>query len=436
MKRRALLFGAAAALWAGCGPMGVAEDPDSDGALAETDGGPAPFDASAHPADAGTSFDASVSRADAGAAIDAGWDASSAPKDAGSADAGQDSCPAPNGLTWNGKKRFVLGTNWAWHNYAADFGGISPWSMAGVSQSASAYQADLSAMTAKKVNVIRWWMFPRLDSSGITFGSDDVPTGIGGTLVADLEKAMELAEQNDVYLMLTLFSFNNFQPTADETGVHHIGLEPIIVDADKRKRLIQNLVTPVAAAVEASSRKARVLAWDIINEPEWAMTGQNEYGGPAFEPTSGLQAVTHSQMETFVSEVAAALHGSSGAPVSVGCAAIKWASAWSHVPVDFYQLHYYDWVYEWFPYTTYTLQSENLTDKPVVLGEFPNAGLSAIDSKSLPARTASQFAADLWAAGYAGALSWAYSDTSNTAFAWSSLDLETFEASHVCETKF
>ena len=119
--------------------------------------------------------------------------------------------------------------------------------------------------------------------------------------------------------------------------------------------------------------------------------------------------------------------------VSVGGAAIKWPKAWSQVGVDFYQLHYYDWVYEWFPYETVTLASVGLTSKPVVMGEFPIQGLSAIPSKSLPAVSAAQFAAGLWTAGYGGALAWAFNDSS---FPWSPSALLTFASQHACETKY
>jgi hypothetical protein len=144
-------------------------------------------------------------------------------------------------------------------------------------------------------------------------------------------------------------------------------------------------------------------------------------------------------METFVVEIAANLHAHSHAPVTVGSAAIKWANAWTHSDLDFYQIHYYDWVYEWFPYQTKTPASVGLTGKPVLMGEFPNAGLSALDTMhgtdhvTLPARSASQFASDLYDQGYAGALSWAFNDSS---FAWDTLDLATFQASHACETRF
>lgn len=345
-----------------------------------------------------------------------------------------DNCPAPNGgVTWGCKKRFMYGTNWAWLNFGGDFGGVAAWNQVGVSGDSAQYSSGMSQMKAGGVNVIRWWMFPRFWTEAISFGSDDAPTGIGGTLVADIHKALELAEQHDLYIMLTPFSFDNFTPTTTEAGVYTRGIQPMVVDAARRQKLLQNLVVPVAKAVESSPFKKRMIAWDMINEPEWAISGANLYGSEPFTPQSGLQAVTHAQMETWLKEMANALHANSSALVTVGGAAIKWAKAWSQVNVDFYQLHYYDWVYEWYPYTTVTLASVGLTGKPVVMGEFPNQGLSAIASKGLPAVSASQLAADLWSHGYAGALSWAYNDSS---FPWSSTTLQGFASQHPCETKY
>jgi hypothetical protein len=189
----------------------------------------------------------------------------------------------------------------------------------------------------------------------------------------------------------------------------------------------------VAQAVEASPYKKRMLAWDMINEPEWAITGPDLYGGEAFTPQSNLDNVTHAQMETFLIEMAAVLRANCSALISIGGAAIKWPKAWTGVNVDFYQLHYYDWIYEYYPYGTVTLASVGLTNKPVVMGEFPNSGLSAIASKSLPARTLAQFSSDLWADGYAGAISWAFNDP---AFTWTPANLKAFSDLHPCETKF
>jgi hypothetical protein len=345
-----------------------------------------------------------------------------------------DPCPSPKGgVTWQCHRRFMYGTNWAWLDFGGDFGGVSSWGMPGVAKDSAAYAKAMAAMKAGGVNVIRWWMFPRFFTDSISFGSDDAPSGIGGSLVADIHKALEIAEQQGVFIMLTLFSFDSFAPTEMESGIYVRGLQPMIVDPARRQKLLQNLIVPVAKAVEASTHKKRMIAWDIINEPEWAMTGPDLYGSSPFTPQSGLQSVTHAQMETFLKETASALHQHSSALVTVGGSAIKWPRAWSQVNLDFYQLHYYDWVYEWFPYEKVTLASVGLTGKPVVMGEFPIQGLSAISSKGLPAVPAAQFAADLWEAGYAGALAWAYNDPS---FPWSTTALAGFANQHACETAY
>jgi hypothetical protein len=267
----------------------------------------------------------------------------------------------------------------------------------------------MAQMKANGVSVIRWWMFPRFLTDAISWGSDGAPSGVSPGLIADVQKALELAAQNGVYLMLTPFSFDNFRPTTTEYGVYSRGLAPIVTNAALRQKLMDNLLGPIADAVAQSPHKDRLIAWDIINEPEWAMTGPSLYGDPDFPAQGGLDLVTHSQMQAFVQDAAQVLKRS-GALVSVGSAAIKWAKAWSRTDLDFYQFHYYDWVYQSFPYQTATLASYGLTDKPVVMGEFPSKGLSQMGS--LPARSAAQLSQDLLAAGYAGTLSWAFNDGS------------------------
>jgi hypothetical protein len=349
----------------------------------------------------------------------------------GGAPTAADACPAPNGVTFAGKKRFVYGTNWAWKSWAADFGGVSAWSTGGVSTAQPTFSNAMASMKSAGVNVIRWWMFPRLVSSSIQWGTDNAPSGITGTLVADIHAALALAAQRGVYLMLTPFSFDNFRPTSTEGGANSRGMTPMVTNAALRQKLINNLIVPIAQAVQSSPNRDRVMSWDIINEPEWAMSGNNLNGGPAFTPQSNLSPVTHAQMLTFVNEVSAAIKANHpGALVSVGGAGMKWGTAWKTANVDFYQLHYYDWLYQYFPYSQYTLASAGLTDKPVVMGEFPGAGVQA---PGLPTRTGTQFITDMWNAGYAGALGWAYNDPT---FPWNPTSTSAFASLHPCETAY
>ena len=325
-----------------------------------------------------------------------------------------DVCAVPNGVTWSCKTRFMYGANWAWRSFAGDFGGVAAWNVRGVDANPGPFSDALAQMKSAGVSVVRWWMFPRLVTDAIRWDADGGPAGITAALTADVQRALALAEERDVYIMLTPFSFDNFKPTRMENGIYSRSLKPMVVDPALRKKLVENVLVPIADAIAQSPYRSRMIAWDVVNEPEWAMKGPSLTGDPDFPAQPGLDLVTHAEMETFLREAGAALRRS-GSLVSVGGAAIKWAKAWTRLDVDFYQLHYYDWVYEFFPYEQVTLASVGLTDKPVVMGEFPSDGVSAISSKGLPARSGAQFVADLEAAGYAGALSWAYNDPS---FPW------------------
>ncbi len=345
-----------------------------------------------------------------------------------------DACtPSGAGVTWSCETRFMYGANFAWHSFAADFGGVSSWGVAGVDGNPAPFADALAQMKASGSSVIRWWMFPHLVSDGIQWGADGAPSGITPSLVADIQRALALADAADVYIMLTPFSFDNFKPTTWENGVFSRSLAPMVTDPTLRQEVMDNLLGPIADAVAQSPYRKRMIAWDVMNEPEWAITGPSVTGDPDFQGQGNLDLVTHAQMQTVLGEAANVLRQRSGSLVSVGGAAIKWPKAWSQIGLDFYQFHYYDWVYEWFPFTSVTLASAGVTDKPVVMGEFPADGLSAVPSKGLPALNASQFASALQQDGYAGALSWAFNDP---AFPWDPSTVKPFADAGGCGVRY
>jgi len=411
MVRGALIgcIAAGALALAACG------DDDSSGAAAGTGGAAASGGAPTGGASSGGASGAGGATGGGGAGGSSGG--------GGTGGACLDTCPAPNGgVTWGCTKRFMYGINYAWRDFAGDFGGISAWGIQGVSGQASAHAKALADMRGHGVSVVRWWMFPDFRGDGVDFDASEVPTGLGGTAVADIQKALELAEQADVYLMLTVFSFDNFKPSENVAGVWTPGITPMVKDAAKRKALLEKVVRPVAKAVAASPHAKRVIAWDVINEPEWAMTGSDPYDDPAFEANADLAPVTFAEMETFVKETAATLRSESGALVTVGGAAAKWAKAWTKVGVDFYQLHTYDWVDKWWPHTN--LASSYGLDKPVVMGEFPPTGLNGVPYASVVQA--------FWDKGYAGAMPWQYDEIKAGELG----AIKAFADAHACETHY
>ena len=313
-----------------------------------------------------------------------------------------ESCEVPSGGFELGcGKRFLYGVNYAWNHFAADFGGIASWSQPGVSSVPDEHLSNLSDMREHGMHLIRWWIFPDFRGDGVVFDESGNPVGVGGTLLADLEKALELAARADVYLMLTLFSFDGFRPDRSLSGRWVPSLEPIVSDPERRSALLENVVRPVAQVTNASPYAYRLLSWDVINEPEWALHGSDPYGGARFFPIEELSTVDHSEMESFLREAVAVLRQESGAHVTVGSAGLEWARAWSALDLDFYQVHRYDARgYDW----TSTPEDHGL-DKPTMLGEFPLTGF--------PGKPYGEAVDDWWTYGWAGAMAWQYNASSS-----------------------
>ena len=354
-----------------------------------------------------------------------------------------DTCPAPKGgVTVSCKKRFTYGVNYAWSSFAGDFGGIPTWSQKGVAADKAARTTDLTDMKNNGVDVVRWWMFPDLGGEGIHLDGSKTPSGLGSTVVDDIHAALDIAAQLDIHIKLTLFSFDSFWNEFPGSGITFPSLQPIAIDSTKRAALIKNVVIPIAQAVESSPNKDRMVAWDVINEPEWSITGSDPYGDQAFDPNSSgsnnktMATVTFAQMETFVKDVVTALHGASSAQVTVGSAAVKWAKAWSQVGLDFYDFHWYGWVDQYFPHTK-TPTDYKVDDKPVVVGEFPLNPSSDTTGQSFGGIAYGKLVDDFLAEGYAGTQGWAFSDTS-TAFSWANgkANVKTWADAHTCYTHY
>jgi hypothetical protein len=315
-----------------------------------------------------------------------------------------------SGLTHACEKRFALGANYAWHNFASDFGGIAAWGNKSVSQDPATIDADLAAMHAAGVSAIRWWVFPDFRGDGVAFDASGDPTGISATVGADVDKALELAEKNDVYLVFTIFSFDDFRPDHTDTGILVRGMSPMVSSASRRSTLVENVVRPLARAAAGSTHAKHLLGWDVINEPEWAILATGSApGGQDFAPNSELTAVSLADMKALINETSAVLKAeASSSLTSVGWAAAKWAWAFKDVTdIDFDQPHIYAWVDQYWPYTS-TPTELGYGGKPTVMGEF---FLQAMPfSGGADNATYAQILESWWSHGYAGAWGWQYAE--------------------------
>jgi hypothetical protein len=410
--RRTLAALAALATCAGCssGTSSPPEGEEADAAAPEAGSTP----------DAGGAADGKAPVPDSGSSADSG--------------ACTDPCPLATGLSHGCLQRFALGSNYAWFNFATDFGGLAAWGQKGVSQNVAQYDGDLATMRSKGVSAIRWWIFPDFRGDGVTFDANGLPTGISATAAADIEEALALAAKNDVYLVFTLFSFDDFTPTTTTSGVTIRSLAPMVADPTQLTTVIDNVVKPIAQAAAASPNVDRLLGWDIVNEPEWAVAATGDApGGQDFTPNSALTTVTLAQMKALISGVAPVLKAATpGALTSVGWAAAKWSWAFNDITsLDFNQPHIYGWVDEYWPYTQTPAQL-GYPSKPTVYGEFFLASMPfAPDAGGTDSADFATILDTWWTNGFAGAWGWSFSS------APANLSLvEAFATSKGCSASF
>ena len=304
------------------------------------------------------------------------------------------------------KESFSFGINYAWKHYSGDFGGIGPWEKQGVAADPATFEAELNDMAANGVEVIRWWVWPELWTDSITFDANGSPNPLGQQAIDDGLKALELVDKAGMRVMFCLFSFDGFRPSREKFGIRMTGYRDIVIDDSKRAALMSNVVQPFVAALGKSPHVSALHSWDVINEPEWAITGANKYGGNDFDPDGELEPVSHDQMETFLGDTIKVMREETpDIPVTIGSAAIKWLNAWNESDIDFYQTHIYDWVNAYWPYSS-SPSELGFGDKPMIMGEYPLEGLEAADHATM--------LQSWFTNGYAGSLGWDYRITHST----------------------
>jgi len=304
------------------------------------------------------------------------------------------------------QEKFSYGINYAWKNYAGDFGGIAGWAKQGVASDPEPYRTEMRDMAAHGIKVVRWWVWPEFWTDAISFDNNGAPLPLAQSAIDDALKALELADEADIRIMFCLFSFDGFRPTRESYGIQMTGYRDIVIDNTRRKALMDNVVRPFAQALQNSPHRDRLHSWDIINEPEWAITGPNKYGDPSglggdrFDTNSELEPISHDQMEVFLGDTIKTLRAATpDIAISIGSAAMKWANAWKNMDVDFYQTHIYDWVNAYWPYS-HSPADFGLDDKPLMMGEYPVEGLDNVDHKTMLQSWLDN--------GYAGAIGWDY----------------------------
>ena len=263
------------------------------------------------------------------------------------------------------RKLFINGVNTPWDKWN-DFGG---------DYNEAFWDTHFAELSKNGINAARVWIscngfHIKIDSTGKVKG----PTEKFWT---DLDSFFAIAEKNNIYIMATLISFDNFK----DEGQPYMSWRAMLENEKNMDSYVETYVIPF---VKRYSKFNSLWSIDLCNEPDWVNENQ-ECGSIDWEKINKLFA-----------KCAAAIHENSDVLVTIGFGMIKYNSkkynanygaddylkALADNPkayLDFYSPHFYEWEAEWFgfPFDTDPISFGLDGTKPAVIGEFPATGMTS-----------------------------------------------------------
>lgn len=314
-------------------------------------------------------------------------------------------------LLYNGKKIFFSGTNLAWSDYNSDVGD-SP-------LNENAWRKAVEGTRAAGGNAIRWWLFNNMSQSPTIDQTTHLVTGPKENTVANMKKALDIAEEYGVMVSMCLFSHNLMEP--NQWGLYSEKLDitanELLFEDEGTKAFIDNVLNPV---VKAIGNHNALMSWEVFNEPE-GMTSE----------CSGwtTKKMALAKIQKFTNKVAAAIHTANPELlVSTGSVNIKYQKYWNDAALveaggeakgtlDFFQTHYYPYYQDdaISPFVNTAAQmatTYGYDSKPMIIGEFPASGWKG-DTYTTSMAAKTQISTEecyrkAFDGGYAGALAWQY----------------------------
>ena len=288
-------------------------------------------------------------------------------------------------MRWPADEDFWTGINLPWLRYGNDFG-ANRWQPAGGvgrPERRAALRATLAGLADRGFTVVRWFMLAD-GRAGLTEPPASEVTGLDQWVFRDADAALEELGRAGLKVIFVLFDFHWFRRSCTVDGVRTGGRGPLAVDPERRPRLLEGVVAPLLSRYGGHGA---ILAWDVVNEPEWVTRGLRLLPRPSEVPRRAMRA--------FIRDVVGLIHDQTAHAATVGSASTSTLWLVEGLGLDVYQVHWYDRLSTQAPLGR-PVASLGL-DRPLVLGEFPTRGSRLAPGEILDmARQA----------GYAGALAW------------------------------
>lgn len=320
---------------------------------------------------------------------------------------------ATNRITFNNQDLFLNGGNFAWRNFANDFGPNSVTDF-------NYFNSVFSQVRAKGGNCMRLWLHTH--GGNTPTWSGNTVTGPGSGTICDIKGILDRAWTNKMGVILCLWSFDMLKASYNTSFP---GLttrcSALLTNDASRGSYITNALIPM---VDSLKDHPAIVAWEIFNEPEGMTT---QFGWTETK-------VDISYIQKFVNQCAGAIHRTDpNAKVSNGAwsflsttdVTINGSSAPNNRNyyrddrligaggdpdgiLDFYMVHYYDWAGTKRSPFHNDASTWGLT-KPLVVAEFFPDSSNGCTNCGTGAYT------NLYNRGYTGALAWSWTDSSTNA---------------------
>lgn len=254
---------------------------------------------------------------------------------------------AQSKILFHGQDVYINGINLPWNNFGWDFGEHDEW---GVGFDEQWFDDNFRTLADNGVNCVRIWV--HCDGRGNPeFNDNGFITGLDNNQIQHMTTMLDLAQSHGLMVILTLWSHDMLEDYISVAG-KHAGLHAsIITNPEIQTSYLNNALIPM---VQALSEHCSLLAWEIINEPEWCM----EVPGGA----KTKQTVSREEMTRFVANCIIAIRQHSDQMVTIGSFQSinngssgptnywhesefeKLAYDCSLTYFDFYSIHYFPWM--------------------------------------------------------------------------------------------
>lgn len=183
----------------------------------------------------------------------------------------------------SGDEVFLSGINVAWVNFGGDVAD-SPLN--------EAYWINmLDGVKNAGGNCVRWWLYLNASQSP-KFDANGYVSGMGTQTVNNVNKALDLAHERGMVIILCLYSFDLLQ---NQTGVNLANNKKMLNTDEGISACINNSIVPLVTAV---GNHPGIACWEIFNEPEGMTTN---YGW-------STERVTMFDIQRFVNRASGAIH--------------------------------------------------------------------------------------------------------------------------------